>query len=32
MTLMGKGYVTSAHDDDEIKKTVEAYSRLIDVI
>jgi len=32
MTLMGKGYVTSAHGDEEIKKTVEAYSGLIDVI
>ena len=29
MTLMGKGYVTSAHGDEEIKKTVEAYSRLL---
>jgi glutamate-1-semialdehyde 2,1-aminomutase len=32
MTLMGKGYVTSAHGDEEIRKTVEAYSRLLNVI
>jgi len=29
MTLMGKGFVTSAHGDEEIQKTVEAYSRLL---
>jgi len=29
MTLRGKGFVTSVHGDEEIKKTVEAYSRLL---
>jgi len=32
MTLRGKGFVTSAHGDDEIKKTVEAYKQLIDAV
>jgi glutamate-1-semialdehyde 2,1-aminomutase len=32
MTLMGKGFVTSAHGDEEIRKTVEAYSKLISVV
>ena len=32
MTLMGKGFVTSAHGEKEIKQTVEAYNKLLDVI
>jgi glutamate-1-semialdehyde 2,1-aminomutase len=32
MTLRGKGFVTSAHGDTEINKTVEAYNRLLDVV
>jgi glutamate-1-semialdehyde 2,1-aminomutase len=32
MTLRGKGFVTSAHGDEEIEKTVEAYKALLDVV
>jgi len=32
MTLRGKGFVTSAHGDAEIQKTVDAYNRLLDVV
>jgi glutamate-1-semialdehyde-2,1-aminomutase len=32
MTLMGKGFVTSAHGGAEIKRTVEAYNRLLDAM
>jgi glutamate-1-semialdehyde 2,1-aminomutase len=32
MTLMGKGFVTAAHGEKEIKQTVEAYNKLLDVI
>ncbi len=32
MTLMGKGYLTSVHGDEEIQKTVEAYNRLISAL
>jgi len=32
MTLMGKGFVTSAHGEREIKDTVEAYNRLLDAV
>lgn len=32
MTLMGKGYVTSVHGNEEIRKTVEAYNRLLEVL
>jgi hypothetical protein len=31
MTLMGKGYTMAAHTDSEVKKTVEAYTKLVDV-
>ncbi|UCD58501.1 MAG: hypothetical protein JSV16_05145 [Candidatus Hydrogenedentota bacterium] len=32
MTLMGKGYVPSAHGEAEIKKTVEVYNKLLNAI
>jgi glutamate-1-semialdehyde aminotransferase len=32
MTLRGKGFVTSTHGDEEIRKTVEGYNRLLDVV
>jgi len=32
MTLMGKGFVTSAHGDAEVKKSVDAYNRLLDAL
>jgi glutamate-1-semialdehyde 2,1-aminomutase len=31
MTLMGKGFATSVHRDEEIRQTVEGYNRLLDV-
>jgi glutamate-1-semialdehyde 2,1-aminomutase len=32
MTLRGKGFVTSAHTDTEVRQTVEAYRSLLDVV
>jgi glutamate-1-semialdehyde 2,1-aminomutase len=32
MTLMGKGFVTSAHGNEEIRNTVEAFNRLLEVV
>ncbi|GAB4339246.1 MAG: glutamate-1-semialdehyde 2,1-aminomutase [Candidatus Abyssubacteria bacterium] len=32
MTLMGKGFATSAHGDEEIRLTVEAYNKLLDAM
>ena len=32
MSLMGKGYVTTTHSDEDVDRTVQAFSNLLDVV